>query len=726
MGGVWLRICGLPPQTTKDEVSELTRRRAITIETQDVSTHECAGRFLVDSMETAKDVLQRTNYVMRRGSLVKIGLSSEDLVRCHVVTVKNFNSQAVSVKKLYVYSKGHGTVCNVSVEEGQAKVWFFQASEAQSFMEGLRASNMCTGDPVAESQDRSVGDAQPMEVIVVADSDEDMAADSPLASRFPDTPSPDIGLDVKHIVPLPSNKGADIRPVEPAPTYRHFARKSLGPRNVHKARRLTTSSDEASSNGISSVPEAAATILSPAKAPTIPSPVKTPTGRRSSRSNAQSPVQPKSGSARSLTKPTNGTKTPSISPTTGTTQSASSLALDVSNWQSRAPFIYEYIYCQPSKTIAAHSDRNVDHMLSVAWSKSKSTEAGLTSLYSSLGNHHSCATVSDWSASHSSPRDNSPWSGDMSIITKSQFSLPPRGSMTNSASTLAAFNGLPAGVMHDKQGQDAFQVSVTGFKMHDGGSILFGCALRSVLVFDANSLKRKGTLVLLDNIDGVYDVGRDYVVANSYNGEIGVWKSGSRNHMWRYNDMRRFKAPPEKKALITALRVAKNDSGVYAGDSNKGLSYCDFRERYIGRLSLSQTGVISSIEDAGGSKILVGTYEGDLKLLDTRFMSQGNTSEVCSYETALHGAGIGAIRMCPQNENMFACSAGSDVLIYYKEKPAGKQALLFSHQAHRTLVTDFSWHPSRNNMYTIGSVDIGSKQVPGELQIWRPSDMVMY
>ncbi|KAJ2018206.1 hypothetical protein H4S04_005956 [Coemansia sp. S16] len=711
MGGVWLQICGLPPQTTKEEVSELTRRRAITIETQDVSTHECAGRFLVDSMETAKDVLQRTNYVMRRGSLVKIGLSTEDLVRCHLVTVKNFNWRDFSVKKLYSYSKGHGTVCNVSVTEEQAKVWFFQASEAQSFIGGLRESTMCVGDPVAESRDPSVGDAQAMEVIVLDDSDENMAADSPPASRFPDTPSPAMGLGERRVVPAP---------------IRHFARKSLAPRNVHKSRRLSTSSDESSSNSVSQPPEAATMTLSPAKAPT---------GRRSSRSDARSPVQsksssarasvqPKNGSSRPLTKPTNVTKSLPTPPTSVTSESTSSLSLDVSNWQSRAPFIYEYIYCQPSKSIAVHSDRSVDHMLSVAWCKVP--QSSLMSLYSSLGNHHACTTVSDWSMSHSSPRDDSPWSGDMSIITKSQFTLPPRGSMTNSASTLAAFNGLPAGVMHDKQGQDEFQVSVTAFKMHDGGNILFGCALRSVLVFDASSLKRKGTLVLLDNIDGVYDVGRDYVVANSVNGEIGVWKSGSRNHMWRYNDMRRFKALPEKRTLITALRVAKSDKGVYAGDSNKGLSYCDFRERYIGRLSSSQTGVVSSIEDAGGSKILVGTYEGDLKLLDTRFMSQGNTSEVCSYATGLYGAGIGAIRMCPHNENMFACSAGSDVLIYYKEKPASKQSLLFNHQAHRTLVTDFGWHPSRNNIYTIGSVDIGSKQVPGELQIWRPSDMVMY
>ncbi|KAJ2822444.1 hypothetical protein FBU31_004589 [Coemansia sp. 'formosensis'] len=452
------------------------------------------------------------------------------------------------------------------------------------------------------------------------------------------------------------------------------------------------------------------------------------TERLSTRGGARPPVKPKGRDARSLTKPANGSSGVAIPPKPDTMQSAFSSPLDTSNWQVRAPFVYEYVYCQAANTIAANSDRKVDHMLSVAWSKSKSNgaEPDMMSLYSSLGNRHTCSTIAEWSTSHTQPRDVSPWDGDMSIITKSQFTLPPRGSMSNSASTLAAFNGLPAGVMHDKLGQDEFQVSVTALKMHDSGNILFGCALRNVLVFDANSLKRKGTLVLLDNVDGVYDVGRDYVVANSFNGEIGVWKSGSRNHMWRYNDMRRFKESAESRTQITALRVASKDSGVFAGDSNKGLSFCDFRERYIARLASLHTGVISSIEDAGGSKILVGTYEGDLRLLDTRFMSQGSTSVICSYATELHGAGIGAIRMCPQSDNLFACSVGSDVHIYYKEKPAGKKALIFSHQAHRTLVTDFSWHPSRNNMYTIGSVDIGAAHYPGELQIWRPSDSVLY
>ncbi|KAJ2908938.1 hypothetical protein GGI21_002386 [Coemansia aciculifera] len=178
--------------------------------------------------------------------------------------------------------------------------------------------------------------------------------------------------------------------------------------------------------------------------------------------------------------------------------------------------------------------------------------------------------------------------------------------------------------------------------------------------------------------------------------------------------------------MITALRVASDDGGVYAGDFKKCLSYCDFRERYIGK-RLQHSGVVSCIENAGDNKLLVGTHEGALDLLDTRFMhDEDKLSAVCSYTTGIAGAGIGGIRMCPQNANMFACSVGSDVLIYYKETSAKRNPLVFSHQAHRTLVTDFSWHPSRNYMYTIGSVDIGDASCPGELQIWRPVDSVMY
>ncbi|KAJ2730662.1 hypothetical protein IW152_005094 [Coemansia sp. BCRC 34962] len=697
MAGVWLRICGLPPQTTKSEVIKLALGRAITVEVQDISTQECAGRFLVDTMETAKTVLQRANYVMMRGSLVKIGLSAEDLARCHMVTVKNYSWKTVGIKRLFVFSKGHGTVCNISVEEGQAKVWFFEEKEARGFMDNLSKGNVCEGDPVAVLEGRGllVGGVRPADVIVVDDSDEEIAADIPLTPSLPSaTGCSATGPDVKHNV-LPLGKsGADSQPKGLAPVHRYFARKSLAPKNRHKARRLSSLSGESASNDVGSASQVV---------PTLP-PANASTGRISTNNEALPPALPANG------------KAPSVA----------IVPLDVGSWQVRAPYIYEYIYCQTASTIAAYSDSKAKHMLSVAWSKSKSADPSMMSLYSSLGNHHTCDTISNWSVSHTSPRDDNLCEGDVSRITKSQFALPPRGSMANDSSTLAAFSGMPAGVVQNRQGSDEFQVPVTAFKMHDNGNILFGCALRSVLVFDANSLKRKGTLVLLDNIDGVYDVGRDYVVANAYNGEIGVWKAGSRNHMWRYNDMRRFKGQAEQKSLITALRVARSDAGVYAGDSGKGLSYCDFRERYIGRLSSPHSGVISCIEDAGGSKILVGTYEGDARLLDTRFLRQSSASAICSYATGLNGAGIGAIRMCPQNDNMFACSAGSDVLVYYKEVPAGKKALLFTHQAHRTLVTDFGWHPSRNNMYTIGSVDIGAKYCPGELHIWRPADMILY
>ncbi|KAJ2746446.1 hypothetical protein GGI20_001364 [Coemansia sp. BCRC 34301] len=713
MAGVWLQICGLPPQTTRDEVSLLTRNRAITIEIHDVRTVEGAGRFLVDTMETAKEVLQRTNYVLHRGSLVKIGLGAEDLKRCHLVTVKNFNSRAVTEKKLYMYSKTHGAVCNVSVDNGQARVWFFESSEAQSFISGLERSSLCVGEPVVqlETLDPLTASSQPMGVIVLDDdSDKDMDVD----------PFPVPCLSVEPVVA----------------SHRRVARKSLGPKSAKISKRVSSSSTEPSPSGNSGlVSDAAATPSDSAPASRFVTKSSTRPAARLVRGRAWLAAKAANDSGHLATPPTNGSTSPSTP--NSTPRSAPSSMLNMNHWQSKVPFIYEYLYCQTSSTFTEEPDRNMEHILSVAWSKS--TEPGLMCLYSSLGNGQASGTIRNWSMGYGKPRDDSSLADSKAVITKSQFAMPPRGSSsTNGASTLAAFNGLPAGITHTIPARDAsvddnvYNHTVTGLKIHNRGDIMFGNGLRALLVFDANNLKRKGTLALLDNMDGVYDVGRNYVVSNSYYGNIGVWKSddGLCNYKWRYNDLRIFRgATPwqtSEKVRITALRVASNDSGVYAGDSGKGLSLCDFRERYIEKRSSPHTGVISSIENAGDNRLLVGTFEGSLSLLDTRFMSECRTSVVSSYATGVTGAGIGGIRMCPHNNNVFACSVGSDVILFYTEKPPNKDSLLFSHHAHRTLVTDFGWHPSRNSIYTIGSVDIGNKHCPGELQIWRPTDEIMY
>ncbi|KAJ2470012.1 hypothetical protein EV174_006174, partial [Coemansia sp. RSA 2320] len=357
----------------------------------------------------------------------------------------------------------------------------------------------------------------------------------------------------------------------------------------------------------------------------------------------------------------------------------------------------------------------MDCLLSVAWSKTRGSQA--VSFYSILGNDKAARTAATWSALHETNGRES------SIYTKSQFVLPPRGSLTNSASTLAAFSGRPTGVVHSNYDKFDIPFAATSLKMHDDGHVLFGCAMQCVQVYDTETLGHKGTLLLLNEIDGVYDVGSAHVVANSTKGEVGVWKAGSRNYMWRYNDTRIFKNHSELPVSITALRVATNDLGVYVGDSEQSLAFSDFRERYIQRLGSSHSGMISSIECAGDNKLLVGTYSGDLRLLDTRFLGNAITSTVRTYGDGHRNQCISAIKRCPQNVNMFACSVGKEVLIYYQELPAGQQMLLFNHQAHKTPVTGFCWHPSRNHMYTIASVDQGEERYPGELHIWRPSDL---
>ncbi|KAJ1661342.1 hypothetical protein GGF38_003699, partial [Coemansia sp. RSA 25] len=466
MAGVWLQICGLPPQTTSEEVSKLTRNRAIVVEIRDLNTVESAGRFLVDTMETAKDVLQRTNYVMLRGSLVKIGLSASDLKRCYLVRVINFNSRAATAKRLHTYSKNHGTVCSVSVDEGQAKVWFFEESEARSFVAGLGESSLCVGDPVAqlEIQDPPGASSQSVDAIVLDDdSDEDMDGGALSALRLPGTRSPQTERDVGRALPVSSGSRAETRLAESAVVpHRSVARKSLGTKSSKFPRRVSSSPIESNHSGDArSVPKAVA-------APDTTSYATASTSRRVTRGGAQSSAGPAKRSTQPAIKLANDNAQKAALPTNGsvpaTPQPAPRSSLDMDHWQSKAPYIYEYIYCQTANTFTDRLDGSMEHILSVAWSKS--AEPGGMTLYTSLGNSEASSTIHNWRTDHDKPREDRSFRDSKSIITRSQFTLPARGSNTNGASTLAAFNGLPAGVTHESFVQDDFGHVVTGLKMH--------------------------------------------------------------------------------------------------------------------------------------------------------------------------------------------------------------------------------------------------------------------
>ncbi|KAJ2793178.1 hypothetical protein H4R21_005995 [Coemansia helicoidea] len=396
--------------------------------------------------------------------------------------------------------------------------------------------------------------------------------------------------------------------------------------------------------------------------------------------------------------------------------------MDMTPWRAKAPFIYEFIYRRVPEVAAADSEC----CLSMAWCGGQ--QSGTLSCYLSQGNAPAAATVRDWMDAGVTSEDAS------SAITMTAFDLPARGQATNIMSLLSAFNSSEVSVLHKNQKMDVNSTVITSLKLHDSGRILFGCTMQSVFVWGADALRQRAMLLLMDDIDGVYDVGRAHVVANSSRGDVGVWKAGSQSHMWRYNDTRRFRARAsllDSPPRITALQIASSDDGVYVGDSLGRLSHCDFRAPHIEHLTSDHRGILKCLELAGDTGILAGTYTGQLSLLDTRFMraggqagSQGCVVRQYHAPAGASAATINSVRVCPHDSDILACAIGAGVYIHAKE-PEQAQSLLFSHEAHQTQVTDFCWHPDRDYMYTIGSAESGVGRGSGEIQIWRPSDSVL-
>ncbi|KAJ1780921.1 GATOR complex protein wdr59 [Coemansia sp. RSA 2399] len=285
--------------------------------------------------------------------------------------------------------------------------------------------------------------------------------------------------------------------------------------------------------------------------------------------------------------------------------------------------------------------------------------------------------------------------------------------------------------MHNHCQRDDNEFAVSTLKLYDQGRILFGCGTNSILVWDTNGIKHKESLMILSDVDGVYDVGRDYVVANSTKGEMCVWKSGSRNYMWRYNDTRRFKAGPGSDAnetpIITALQVDPDDMGAFVGDMSGYVSYGDFRSPLIHRLSPNLcAGVPRSFANASQHELLVGTDDGLLALFDTRYVHSKSAKISTVKKYVVPGASqINRIRVCPHDPNVFACSIGRNVYIYRNGEHRDAEKSIFCHQAHQTHVVDFDWHPSQQYKYTIGSTESGEGLDSGEIQIWEPSSVII-
>ncbi|KAJ2704892.1 GATOR complex protein wdr59 [Coemansia sp. D1744] len=206
-------------------------------------------------------------------------------------------------------------------------------------------------------------------------------------------------------------------------------------------------------------------------------------------------------------------------------------------------------------------------------------------------------------------------------------------------------------------------------------------------------------------------------------GEVGVWKSASRNYMWRYNDTRRLQCDMDDMPVVSSLHVTLSDDGAFVGYSHGALAYCDFRVPYMKSVT-SFAGAVRCIESTTGHCVVVGTDSGSLSLLDMRFArSESSSSIVRTYEQPVQ-APITAIRSCPHDPRVFAVAVGTNVHIYNCE-PRDSRCLLFTHEAHQSKVMDLGWHPSPEFSYTIGSVELGSGHGSGEFQIWRPSDFIL-
>ncbi|KAJ1731596.1 hypothetical protein LPJ61_002460 [Coemansia biformis] len=391
--------------------------------------------------------------------------------------------------------------------------------------------------------------------------------------------------------------------------------------------------------------------------------------------------------------------------------------MDMTPWRAKAPFIYDFIYRRAPEATADDDGC----CLSMAWGQGQ--QPGTLNCYLSQGNLAAASTVRDWINVGQSFDDVS------SAITMTTFDIPACGHSANIKSLLSAFNSSDVSILHKNQKKDDNRQVIAALKLYDEGRILFGCTMQSVIVWSTDAIRQKEMLLLMDDIDGVYDVGRDYVVANSSRGEMGVWKAGSRNYMWRYNDTRRFRGTPllsTDSLRITALQVAADDQGAYVGDSLGRLSYCDFRAPHIDRLTSEHRGILKCIEPVGSHGVLTGTYDGRIALLDARFIhANGQASVVRKYHSSAGSIDtVNSIRVCPHNPDIFACAIGTNVYIYAKE-PQQSQSLLFSHEAHQTQVTDFCWHPDIDFMYTIGSTELGAGRGSGEIQIWRPSGNIL-
>ncbi|KAJ1934000.1 hypothetical protein GGF37_006534, partial [Kickxella alabastrina] len=366
-------------------------------------------------------------------------------------------------------------------------------------------------------------------------------------------------------------------------------------------------------------------------------------------------------------------------------------------WRAKTPFGYQFFYSQKPPTEEVFGS----HCLSMTWCPSK--KRSRLDLHMVQGNGSSVDVINNWKFQRQLSDSSK------SLIVQCPIDFPARSPAECMQTPADIFKSSEVNKVLVVANKDDQACPVVSLKLHDHGRILFACSMNNIMVIDAASYKQKATLVLLDDIDSIFDIGRDYVVANSMHGEVGVWKAGSSNYMWRYNDTRRFHNAQKDGTMnmsITALKIAPNDACVYVGDSSKGLSMIDFRLPFINRLSTPHRGIIHSIETMDSHGILVGTSDGYIEQMDTRFVGGNKAVNFINRFKVPASSIANRIRVCPHDPKVFSCSSGSNVHIY-QIRPESQKIPLFTHQAHQTTVSGFEWHPEWEYRYTIGSSETG-------------------
>ncbi|ORX73262.1 hypothetical protein DL89DRAFT_90464 [Linderina pennispora] len=133
--------------------------------------------------------------------------------------------------------------------------------------------------------------------------------------------------------------------------------------------------------------------------------------------------------------------------------------------------------------------------------------------------------------------------------------LAPLGSSESIETVLDQFRRNHVTILNAGKVKDKNETAIRSLRMHGGGSLMLGCTGRTIIMWDTENFVQKGTLRLMGDINDVYDVGGDYLVANSTQSKVGVWKRDSSNFMWCFSGARQFSRKSDGCRIATAIKV---------------------------------------------------------------------------------------------------------------------------------------------------------------------------